>query len=250
MKAKPQLFGMFIFAVLAVMLTACAPEYPKCENDEHCQQKGEFCVNGLCQQCRTNSHCTGPCEQCTAGKCTRIPGCCQTAADCAAGEKCRDGRCGPQCLSRDECGAKEICQGGRCVPVACLSDSDCEAGQQCVNNDCLAISVPECTVQTVYFDFNEYSLTGESRSVLGANAECLKKKGITRLLVEGHCDERGTEEYNLSLGERRARSTKDYLQRLGVGGIRTVSYGENRPADRGHNEDAWSQNRRADLVAE
>ncbi len=249
MKAKPWLLGMILFGAMAWLMSACTPEYPKCENDEHCQSHGQYCVHGLCQQCRDNSHC-GACQQCSAGRCTQIPGCCQTTSDCAAGQKCRDGQCGPQCLSKDECGQKEICQAGRCVPVACFNDGDCAAGQQCVNNDCVAIQKPECTLERIHFDFDDYSLTPEAQRILDANAQCIEEKGVTSLVIEGHCDERGTEDYNLALGERRARSAKEYLQRLGVGNIRTVSYGENRPLDPGHDEAAWSQNRRDEFVAQ
>lgn len=250
MSSKRMLVLVIMAAAAALLASACKPDYPKCENDEHCKEKGEYCVNGLCQQCRDNSQC-GTCQQCMAGKCSHVMGCCQADSDCAAGQKCRSGQCGPECISNEECGTgKVICQGGRCVPVACLGDADCSAGLSCVNNDCISLQ-PQCTLETVYFDFDESVLTSQARSTLEANADCMKKKSVAKLLVEGYCDERGTEEYNLALGERRARSAKDYLQRLGVGAtIRTVSYGENRPADPGHDEGAWSRNRRDEFVIE
>ncbi len=246
MRTKPLLLSVLALAVLGLMLTNCRPKYPKCNNDEHCSERSEFCVNGMCQQCRDASNCE-TCQQCSAGKCTAILGCCVTDANCAAGQKCRDGRCGPQCLAKEECGAKEICQGGRCVPVACFATTDCPAGQECVNNDCVTPAVQECSIDAVFFDFDSYALRPDAKGTLDSNLECMKEKAVTSLRIEGHCDERGTEAYNLTLGDRRARAARNYLKKRGVKKLRTVSYGENRPLDPGSGEGAWSQNRRAEI---
>lgn len=103
---------------------------------------------------------------------------------------------------------------------------------------------------TIYFGFDESNLSSEARSTLQAVAEGLKADASARLTIEGHCDERGSNEYNLALGERRARSIQDYLTRLGVSSssLTIVSYGEERPADMGSSESAWAKNRRAELV--
>ncbi len=105
-------------------------------------------------------------------------------------------------------------------------------------------------IQDAFFDFNESTLSSEAQAALSASADWLKKNAQYNLLVEGHCDERGTEQYNLALGDRRANTAKEYLMTLGVdaGRIRTVSYGEERPFDNGHDEAAWAKNRRAHLV--
>ncbi|MEE8547110.1 MAG: peptidoglycan-associated lipoprotein Pal, partial [bacterium] len=102
----------------------------------------------------------------------------------------------------------------------------------------------------VYFAFDMYSLSAEARATLADNADILLANPGTMITIEGHCDERGTEEYNLGLGERRAASAKNYLVSLGVSAsrIKTISYGEERPFQWGHNEDAWSQNRLAHSV--
>ena len=88
------------------------------------------------------------------------------------------------------------------------------------------------------------------RAVLSQNAEALKKFDFLRVTVEGHCDERGTVEYNLALGERRAASVKRYLVEHGIaeGRIGVMSYGEERPLDAGHTEEAWAKNRRAEFT--
>ncbi|PIE34361.1 peptidoglycan-associated lipoprotein [candidate division KSB3 bacterium] len=104
-------------------------------------------------------------------------------------------------------------------------------------------------LQTVYFEFDKYSLTGSTRSALEANAEWLRNNPDVLVRIEGHCDERGTLEYNQVLGENRALSAKKYLASLGIAPNRlyTISYGESMPADPGHSEDAWANNRRAEF---
>ena len=104
----------------------------------------------------------------------------------------------------------------------------------------------------VFFDFDKSALRTDAVEQLKTNANWIQASGARRVSVEGHCDERGTNEYNLALGERRANSTKDYIVNLGVepARIKTVSYGEEKPFAEGHNEDAWAQNRRAHFVAE
>jgi peptidoglycan-associated lipoprotein len=103
---------------------------------------------------------------------------------------------------------------------------------------------------TVYFGFNDSNLSDETRRTLAANAEYLRIHSSLRVQVEGHCDERGSTEYNLALGERRAMTTKKYLVKLGIdpGRIEIISYGEERPANPASNEDAWAQNRRAEFL--
>ncbi|MEF2146235.1 MAG: peptidoglycan-associated lipoprotein Pal [Desulfovibrionaceae bacterium] len=98
----------------------------------------------------------------------------------------------------------------------------------------------------IYFAFDSSELTAESREVLQAKADILKRYKDLTLVVEGYCDERGTVEYNLALGERRARAAYDYLVILGIAPDRLsiVSFGEENPQDPGHTEEAWSQNRR------
>lgn len=98
----------------------------------------------------------------------------------------------------------------------------------------------------IFFAFDSFELTPESRNVLTSKAETLKKYSLFNIVIEGHCDERGTSEYNLALGERRAKASQQFLNQLGITNERMtiVSYGKERPLDPGHNEDAWSKNRR------
>ncbi len=102
-------------------------------------------------------------------------------------------------------------------------------------------------LKDVYFAFDSYDIDTTNRSILQSNAMWLKENTESRFVVEGHCDERGTPEYNMALGQKRAQAVYDYLRGLGIGASRmsTVSYGEELPLDPRHNEVAWSKNRRA-----
>ena len=100
---------------------------------------------------------------------------------------------------------------------------------------------------TIYFDTDKFDIDAEDQAALRQQAQYLQQYPNVRATVEGHCDERGTREYNLALGERRANAAKNYLVSLGVGADRvtTVSYGKERPVALGSNEQAWARNRRA-----
>ena len=105
-------------------------------------------------------------------------------------------------------------------------------------------------LQPVYFDYDSSDVNDAGRVVLQANAAVLKKYTTWVVTIEGHCDERGTKEYNLALGERRAVSARTYLISLGLDAnrLRTVSYGSEFPFDPGHDDGAWRKNRRAHFV--
>jgi peptidoglycan-associated lipoprotein len=101
--------------------------------------------------------------------------------------------------------------------------------------------------EDIHFEFDKYDLLPEAQEILKWKAEWLRQNDTYQVIVEGHCDERGTNEYNLGLGDRRANSAKSFLTDLGISPSRltTISYGEERPLDPGHNESAWAKNRRA-----
>ncbi|MEZ5358632.1 MAG: peptidoglycan-associated lipoprotein Pal [Candidatus Zixiibacteriota bacterium] len=102
---------------------------------------------------------------------------------------------------------------------------------------------------TVYFDFDKYTIRGDQRSALDNNVQVMKKFPDAVIKIEGHCDERGTVEYNLALGDKRANAVKEYLVAAGInaGRIETISYGKERPVNPGHDEAAWAKNRRAEF---
>lgn len=147
--------------------------------------------------------------------------------------------------------------------VACATDtaeevapdtgSEFEMGDQSETEvtDTMAGSQAGTKFETIYFDFDSSSIRENARPVLRATGTALRASGAS-VRLEGYCDERGDEEYNLALGERRAQSTKRYLENLGVPSsqMRTLSYGEAKPASPGHNESAWRYNRRVEFKAQ
>ncbi|MBI4772911.1 MAG: peptidoglycan-associated lipoprotein Pal [Deltaproteobacteria bacterium] len=106
--------------------------------------------------------------------------------------------------------------------------------------------------QSIYFDFDSAVLTEKGKETLQAKSAFLMENSNKNVLIEGHCDERGSVEYNLALGQRRAESAQRYLVLLGVNAnrIRTISYGKERPADSRHSEEAWAKNRRDEFILE
>lgn len=113
-----------------------------------------------------------------------------------------------------------------------------------------AIPAKASELATIYFDFDSYILTAPSRATLKKNGEDLMKNDSLKVQIQGNCDERGSDEYNLALGEKRAKSARDYLVTLGVPAERVsiISYGKEKPVDPGHDEASWAKNRRDDFA--
>lgn len=114
-----------------------------------------------------------------------------------------------------------------------------------------AQAIAETALEKVYFDFDSYVLSAAARDTLNKNSAYLLKKNPTaKVQIEGHCDERGSDEYNLALGEKRAKAALNYLITLGVPASRLsfISYGKEKPSDPGHDEAAWAKNRRDEFV--
>jgi len=108
---------------------------------------------------------------------------------------------------------------------------------------------PDRGLQFVYFDYDSYALRPDALAMLKDNADKIGQVAGVMIQIEGHCDERGTQEYNFALGERRALAVREHLMKLGVPGDRmvTISYGEEDPQDPGHDESAWAKNRRCEF---
>ncbi len=188
--------------------------------------------------------------ECSNGKCNRRPGYCDETVACAG--KCRNNECGPECLGDNECTREQFCSGGACaarpecgensLTATCSDDKECRGGT-CVQK------VAQCTGDPVYFDFDRANIKRDQRAKFNAIAECLRDPNAAAVQLAGHCDERGTAEYNLALGQRRADASAGYLKNLGApaGKVSTVSYGEERPAASGRNERVWSKNRRVEF---
>ncbi len=252
MSWKLAVLAMVIGGFLAV---GCGPKYPNCEDDKHCKEHGEFCVDKLCRECATTENCVAKsgdkCKMCSSNyTCVKEPGCCHNDLDCPGGkcwktEGAETGRCGGECRADKDCPEGKECIGEKCVAkkVTC-EQSGCPAGKKCENQVCVWL----CDPQNVYFDFNEYALTKDARKILTTNSDCVKQVGAA-MSVEGHCDERGTEEYNLTLGQRRADASKKFLKDKGAikTDMTTISYGEERPVCNESAESCWWRNRRAEF---
>jgi peptidoglycan-associated lipoprotein len=228
----------------SLALTAC-PSKPKngeCKTSQDCAEQtgyGKVCVEGKCQECSAD-------------------------ADCKSGFVCKTNKCTPkaQCGGDTDCPAGQACQGERCVarPAGtCGSDRDCGTGA-CQNGKCVATqsevspgAVPsECSdaaAFTVRFGFDQATLSGDSQGTLQKLSDCLKKAPARRVVVQGNADERGTTQYNVALGSRRAEAVRKYLSDLGAGGtMDTVSFGKEKPVCTQSSEDCWAKNRRADFL--
>jgi peptidoglycan-associated lipoprotein len=237
------------FALAMAVLTGCPKTYPDCSSDETCQEKGEVCVQGKCQECATDANCKEG-FTCQGNKCAPKPPECTTDAACGTGRICEAGKCAEaQCTPDKTCPGGTECQAGRCVtPKAeCSGAADCGEGQECQGGKCVQATA-QCDWTPVRFGFNEASLPSDAQTRLGELAQCIKGASGA-VTLEGHADERGTEEYNLQLSNRRAASVKRYLTDLGVAENRleTVGYGETRPANTGSTEEAWGENRRVEF---
>jgi len=226
--------------VLVAGLGGCPKKWQsgECETSENCRGQvgfGKVCVQGRCQECGQDT-------------------------DCASGFVCKASRCEPrpECEGPSDCAAGKSCQAGRCVAVAPAAECGpasggrpCSPGQECEAGRCVAARPPPpgpCDdLGSVYFAFDSSMLSPEARATLQKNARCVFEKGAG-LRIEGNCDERGTAEHNMHLGQRRADAVKEFLGGLGVPAksLSAVSFGKERPVCQEHDESCWQKNRRAD----
>jgi len=245
--ARPRRLALAAFGLtfLALSTTGCPKSYPECDDDRTCASHGEVCVQEHCRQCRDDSQCTklDACMTCQANACVKRPGCCKSDLDCPDG-RCLDGMCGPQCAVNSDCPDNERCVRGKCTTkTGCEGDSECPTGLKCKDGACTTA----CEIQPVYFDFNESAIRLDQERTLQDNASCLKESAQSSVLVEGHTDERGSDEYNLALGQRRANRVAGQYKALGVKGLApTLSLGEEQPTCSQSKESCWRMNRRAE----
>lgn len=287
LKSHLSLLGLL---ALTLGLAGCRPNYPNCNEDTHCSDRNEVCVEGTCRECDGDKGCKEG-FVCKDFMCKPAPQCSRDD-QCPSGQVCRNEKCEAECTADAACGTGRKCLEGRCVADdRCTTDGDCAGGRSCVDGRCVTqdrsiststgtatgtgtgttttggitidngtatgtgtgvvTNTPDepCALQTVYFDYNDAELSDDARSALSSNAACINERSLA-VTIEGHADERGTEEYNLLLGERRANAAMRYVVNLGVNSekVTTVTYGKERPVDPGHTEAAWSRNRRAQFI--
>jgi peptidoglycan-associated lipoprotein len=155
--------------------------------------------------------------------------------------------------AKEKVATTELSPADRDRREATLDDQAVKVEESLLQEKLLADKIAQAIKESfsdIHFDFDKYSLSSEARDRLKGQSAWLKKNKDYKLVIEGHCDERGTTEYNLALGERRAHEAMKYLVELGVDAkrMRTVSYGKEKPLDPGHNEEAWAKNRRAHFI--
>ncbi|MGC8867074.1 MAG: peptidoglycan-associated lipoprotein Pal [Elusimicrobiales bacterium] len=133
------------------------------------------------------------------------------------------------------------------VITTTTTETDAEFGDSSENEEADVRKKISASLKTIYFDFDKYDLKTDAKDILSQNAKIIMENNLS-IVIEGHCDERGTEQYNLSLGQKRANTVKDYYIRLGVNPskIATISYGEEMPVCSEHTEECWALNRRAE----
>ncbi len=214
--------------IAAAALTACPspPKNGECKSSKDCEAQagyGKICIQGRCAECAADFDCK-PGFVCGAGNtCQPKPAPVEPVAPVSKAE----------CSAAGDCGVGKDCQAGKCVTAAV--DAACaDAG-----------------AFTVHFAFDRADVTAADGATLQKLAGCLSKSPAKRVKVDGHCDERGTTQYNLALGKKRAEAVKKYLADLGAGaGVETNTYGKKQPLCRESNEDCWSKNRRAAFTIE
>jgi peptidoglycan-associated lipoprotein len=224
---------------LGAVSAGCGPTYPNCDNDEQCHE-GEFCVNGHCEDCRDDSHCPVG-QQCDSGACVPIPGWCNSDSMCRSDEMCD--------LATNRCVPRPIATATPCGNGTIDPGEECDDGNRNSGDGCAADCRNEgCSLEPAYFGYDEDTLDRTATAALERDRACFTERGYGGLQITGMADPRGTEEYNLALGERRARAVRDHLDRLGVPrrAMSTRSVGEEMAT--GADEASWVRDRRADVA--
>lgn len=207
---------------LIALVAGCGPTYPNCGEDNDCHS-GEYCVNGRCQLCRSDADC-GAGESCAAGRCEPTPGYCTSNEQCSNGEECRANRC------------------------ASVSTTQSELPEPTSNQPTTPPTLA-CDIGAVYFEFESNDLTSTSRDQLQTVARCARERNYGRIHLTGNCDPRGTEEYNLALGDRRARAVRDFLRSLGIEGNKLSVSSNGEEYARGEDEGGWTRDRNVSIEA-
>lgn len=257
--------GLLTLTMSLMVVAACnkAPQFPNCKTDAHCaagnagEANKNVCVFGSCQECGNDLDCESD-QRCQDSKCMSM---CASNIGCQDDQQCVDGYCVETCENSFACSDNETCLKGRCVVSAkhmsCSDSSDCVGGFSCESGLCVQEETTNSFAENddcersirVFFDFDRDAVKNDFKDKMGSMSKCLRDNPSWNINVEGHTDSRGSLEYNIVLGERRARSVSNLLTKLGVARerMKVVSYGEERPLVLGENEEAWSQNRRGEI---
>lgn len=236
--------SLSVLGLLFLLTTACGKSLDEVK-------QGADTVDGICQEARAAG--AGQCDAASAklkegeAKAKEL----RAAIDAGDVDKASEllDAAKAACEEAKSIAKSDKCEGvtGKAVNVANMTDTDLEAELKGKSVE----AVVKGYIPTIYFDYDKADLTSEAKTSLDGAARVLKLREDVSLSIGGHCDERGTEEYNRVLGARRAEAAKKYLTGKGTAGSRlsTTSYGEDEAVDPGHNEAAWSKNRRDEFKA-
>jgi peptidoglycan-associated lipoprotein len=226
---------------LAALIACGGPKYPTCENDEHCNADGHkgVCVDRKCVACRDDSLCPSG-QVCKLGSCVRAQGYCDDTTVCPGGAPCTNHACGSAPVSSGP-------------PVECDDEHPCKgAGDRCQNGHCVGpdLGGPGCRdFSAPRFEYESAELSDVSKQTLQRLAGCLTTGSLQgrRVLLTGHCDNRGEYEFNMGLGADRAERARTFLTGLGVTADRVTTSSRGKLDAVGADEDSWSKDRRVDI---
>jgi peptidoglycan-associated lipoprotein len=239
--------GAILVAVIALVFglatAGCgdSSKKPGCKSDKDCKNK-LVCAANTCVECTDSSQCPSG-RRCNANACVEVPEC-ERDDQCQGGKVCQAGKC-KACVADSEC-PSGTCSAGMCAPAKkCSKDDECADDEDCVNGSCRKAGAAAssggatCTLATVYFAFDDSNVQPSERDRLTANVACVEKTKGKNVLLIGHTDTSGTEEYNIALSERRAQVVADYMARLGSDPARlqVVPKGETEPTGLGDDKD-------------
>lgn len=237
---------LLILALVALVLSSvgCGNKTKKpgsCNADKDCA-KGLVCAANKCVECAKDS-------QCPSGKTCKANACvakaeCERDDQCPNNQVCQAGKC-KACSADADCGPGGSCNAGACKKATkCTKDDECADDEDCVAGFCRKATAtappPEnCKLATIYFNYDDASIQASERDRLESNAQCIEKTKGKGVLLFGHTDSSGTEEYNIALSERRAQTVADYLAKLGADPARlqVIPKGETEPTGLGDEKD-------------
>lgn len=236
--ASPAKFA-FGFAVTFAVVAACGgAKYPNCDTDEDCNNDGHHgvCVNSKCVQCKDDTGCSKG-QKCDSGACVAIQGYCDEKTTCPGGVPCQNNRCAPA---------------AKIEPRECGDDKPCASGQRCENGHCVMPlnAGPECSdFPAPTFDFESPTIRDQGSKTLQRLVGCLSNGALKgrRVLLTGHCDNRGEYEYNMGLGAERAEAVKTFLTSAGIPADRVATSSRGKLDAVGTDEAGYEHDRRVDI---
>jgi len=233
--------GLALVALCLASLAvgACGgPRYPSCDNDEQCNADGHkgVCMVHLCTQCRDNTQCAKG-QECQSGACAAIASWCEDDKGCEGGS----------CTSDHHCKKEKVV-----AAVECDDSHACAGSAHCENGHCVSPPQggPGCTsFPAPHFEYESEALSADGRQVLERLVKCISNGSLkgARVLLTGHCDERGEYEYNMVLGAQRAEGVKTFLVGLGLPFDKITASSRGKLDATGTGEAGWANDRRVDI---